>query len=360
MPLADIAHIGQPLLHRGRAEGTLRHHRRRFRRHPGQQRIHPRHVETGEALIEAADHLIPDRRAEEPDRAPHPRAGGHQQPFHPDLLGHPVPMHRPAATEGDDAPPLHRLAALDRMDPRRVRHVLIDHLDYAERRHLRRQPEPPADLRRQRRPRRLRIEPQIPPREKLRVVAAEGQVRIRHRRPQPAAAVAGRPRIRPRALGPDGDAPHAVHRRERPAAGADLHHLDHRNPQRQAGALLEPADARHLEGAGGLRLILVDHADLRGRPAHVEGQHLGQPALLRDMGGEDRPARRPGFHQPDRVAHRRLEGGEPAAREHHEQRAGEAAGAEPGLQPLQIARHQRLHIGVGDGGREALPLPHLR
>ena len=78
------------------------------------------------------------------------------------------------------------------------------------------------------------------------------------------------------------------------------------------------------------------------------------------MRGKDRAARRPALHQPNGKPRRRLQRGQPTARQHHEQRAGHAGMAQPGLQPPEIARHHRLHIGVGDGGAEPLPLPHLR
>ncbi len=108
--------------------------------------------------------------------------------------------------------------------------------------------------------------------------------------------------------------------RDRAAAGADLHHLDHRNPQRQSGAFAEPPDPRDLERARGLRLAIVDQADLRGGAAHVERQHVGDAALPRDGGGEDRAAGGPAFHQADREAARGLDRGQAAARQHQEHR----------------------------------------
>src|SRR6516165_10753811 len=86
-----------------------------------------------------------------------------------------------------------------------------------------------------------------------------------------AAPVAHRSRLRAGAVRTDDDAPERVDARDRAAAGADLDHFDHRDAQRQPAALEKAVDPRHLEGARGLRLRLVDEADLRGRPAHVEG-----------------------------------------------------------------------------------------
>src|SRR5215468_2215164 len=108
--------------------------------------------------------------------------------------------------------------------------------------------------------------------------------------------------------------PEKVDARDRAAAGADLDHFDHRDAQRQPAAFEKAVDPRHLEGARGLRLRLVDEADLRGRAAHVEGYDLIEPVLTRDAGGKDRAARRPGFDQSDREANGGLAGCDPPAR----------------------------------------------
>ncbi len=78
------------------------------------------------------------------------------------------------------------------------------------------------------------------------------------------------------------------------------------------------------------------------------------------MGGKYRPARRPTLHQPDRKPARRLDRRQPAARQHQEHRRRNPHPRQPIRQPRQITRHQRLHIGIRRGGREPLPLPHLR
>ena len=74
----------------------------------------------------------------------------------------------------------------------------------------------------------------------------------------------------------------------------------------------------------------------------------------------DRIARGPGFHQAHGEKARRLERGEAAARGHQVERAGEAAALELGCQPLQVARHERLHVGVGAGRGEALVFADFR
>ena len=79
-----------------------------------------------------------------------------------------------------------------------------------------------------------------------------------------------------------------------------------------------------------------------------------------DVGGEDGAARRAAFHQPDGELGGALKADDPAAGMHQEDRAIGPLRAQTVLQPSQIGFHQRLDIGVGDGGVEPLVFPHLR
>ena len=121
----------------------------------------------------------------------------------------------------------------------------------------------------------------------FRLDMAEHHVAVGHGRPRAAAAVAGGARIGAGAVGADGDAFQLVDARDRAAAGPDLDHLDDRDAQWQAAALFEAVDARDLESAAGLRLKIVDQADLRGRAAHIVRQNGVEPALPRDLAGKD-------------------------------------------------------------------------
>ena len=147
--------------------------------------------------------------------------------------------------------------------------------------------------------------------------------------------------------------------RDGAAAGTDLHHLDHGNPQWQTGAFAEAPDACDLERARGLRLAIVDQADLRGGAAHVERQHVGDAAFARDGGGEDCATGGTAFHQADRETTGGFDRGQAAARQHQEHRCRYLEATQPVRKIAQIARHQRLHVGVGDRGGEAFPLAHL-
>ena len=211
----------------------------------------------------------------------------------------------------------------------------------------------------QRRFGRVAVERHAPAGKAGRVDPPEQQIGIGHGRPGPAAAIAGRPRIGASAVRPDGDPLQTVDPRDRAAAGADLDHLDDRDAQWQPAALLEAVDPRDLKGAVGLRLQIVDQADLRGGPAHVIGQNFVEAALAGDLGGEDGAARRPRLDEPHRKADRGLDRGQPAARQHQEQRAGKPLMTQQGFEIGEVAADQWLDIGVGAGGRKALVFAHL-
>ena len=292
MALPQIAHEADAPAFERCAKTALADHVLRLALHLGEQGVHRGDVETREALVEAADDLVADRRAQEADGAADAGAGGNQHAIDADLFGDARRVNRATAAEGDHHPVLIGLAGLDRVDPRGVGHVLVHHLDDAEGCHLGIEAERGTERGRDRAPRRIGIEVQRAAGEALRIVAAKQQIGVRHGGPGAAAAVAGRAGIGAGALRPDRDPPERVDMRERAAAGADLHHLDHRDAQRQAGPLLEAPDAGDLEAARGLRREAVDQADLRRGAAHVEGDHAFEPALARDAGGEQRPAGR--------------------------------------------------------------------
>ena len=176
----------------------------------------------------------------------------------------------------------------------------------------------------------------------------------------PAEVVGGRAGFRAGAARPDADLPEGVHGGDGAAAGADLQHLDHRDGDGHAAALLEPGRPRHLEAGGGARHVVLDEGDLGRRAAHVERADAVAAVAGGQIGGEHGAARRPRLHQPHGERRRNLHAQQAAAGVDEVQRAGGAAGAEFGLQATQVRGHQRLHVGVGAGGVEALVLAHPR
>ena len=140
MALADIAHIGDAALRDRRAEAALCDDLHRLGFHVGEQRVHRDNVEGGKALIKTANNLVADGRTEETDGAANAGARWHQHMPDADLLRDAARVHWAAAAERDQRAAFIGLAGLDRVDARGVGHVLVDHLDDAERGHLRGQP----------------------------------------------------------------------------------------------------------------------------------------------------------------------------------------------------------------------------
>ena len=66
------------------------------------------------------------------------------------------------------------------------------------------------------------------------------------------------------------------------------------------------------------------------------------------------------LHKADREAACGFQRGEASARHHEIKRGLEVHPAKSVLETLEIARHQGPHIGIGNGGGEALELAHLR
>ena len=201
-------------------------------------------------------------------------------------------MHRPGAAEREERELRDVLAALDRVDARRRRHVLVDHLVDAPGRAHAVEAERPADPRLDRARRGLAVEAHLAAEEERRIEIAEHQIGIGHGRLVAALAVAGRPRIGAGAVRPDLEQPERVDPGDAAAAGADLDHLDHRHLDRQAAALLEAVHAVDLEVRRDQGLAVLDQAGLGGGAAHVEREQaraVDQPAVV---GGGERAGRR--------------------------------------------------------------------
>ena len=141
--------------------------------------------------------------------------------------------------------------------------------------------------------------------------------------------------------------------RDRAAAGADLDQLDGGDLHRQAGAAQEALLARRLEAVGDQRLAVVDQRELGRRAAHVEGQHALQPGVAAEPGAGQRARRRAAFQQLHRRALGLADMRQAAVRQHQEQAAGNALGAQRLLQPLEIDLGERPDVGVGHRRRGA-------
>ena len=356
MSLAHVAHVGTRPFRRGNARRAFGDHGSRFVPHPGEHLANQVGVKGGQAHVAAAHDLVRDGRQQEPHRRAHAGVARHQEAVQPQLVGQSGRVNRRRSPERDDRAALDALAPLDRVGPRGVGHVLVHHLAHAQRGHPGVEAQLSAHAAPDRRLGPAPIQRNRAAGEQLRVDPPQNHVRIGHGGLFPAPPVRRRTRLGPRARRPHMNAVQIVHPRNRPAPGADLDHLDHRNPHGQPAALLEAVAARYLEGAGVKGLAAVDHAQLGRRASHVEREHVAQIEGARQMARQNRPAGRAGLDETDRGRHGRVERGQAAPRCHEQEGAVKPGVAQRRRQTPEIARHQRLNVGVGASRRRAFVL----
>ncbi len=263
-------------------------------------------------------------------------------------------MHRTRAPEGDQAVSGRVGAGFRDVHARSRRHVVVDDLGDAGRRLVEAEPELLAEPRK-RGARPPGIEPHAPAEKAFGREVAAHEVGIGHGRLFAALAVAGRAGNRAGAARTDAHEAEPVGRRDAAPAGADLDELDHRQAQREAAALLEALQARRLELVAPMRPPVVDQADLGGRAAHVEGDHVPPFGLPAQEGRAHRTRGGPRFDERDRLLAGVARRGDAAVRQHDEQRHAEQA-----FELDEVAHGDRRHIGVGDRGREALVFADFR
>ncbi len=178
--------------------------------------------------------------------------------------------------------------------------------------------------------------------------AAEHQIRVGYRRFGAAETITSRARGGAGTLW--ADAQHAfLDPCERAAAGADLENIHHRDLDRQRRVV-----AAEQRRAGGQRLALVDHAGLRGRAAHIEGDRIRQADRMTERPRADDAGRRSRFHHADAMLFRLVGFVKPAGRLHDEERALAAFLPEMIVDLAEIGAHARADIGIRGSGRNAL------
>ena len=212
-------------------------------------------------------------------------------------FGEPGGVHRSAAAEGDEGEVARIASALDRHRPDRALHRRVGDAVDAFRRSEQRQPERLGHVLPERALGARRVEPQLATDEIAGVEIAEDEIRVSHRRPFAAAAVAGWTGHRPGALRADAQHAAGVDPRERAAAGTDLGDIDGRDANQMPAALDEPAalaqSAAHLVLRRERERAALDDRRLRGGAAHVEGDQVLEPRGAARRGGGDH-SRRPG------------------------------------------------------------------
>ena len=269
-------------------------------------------------------------------------------------------MQRCGPTERDHHVVGDILAVLHRMDPRGIRHVLVDHLGDAESRRLHFQRELRANLNVDRFFSGAHVENDRASREIPSVNLAQHQIGVGYSRARPAQSVAGWAWLRPSTLGAGLDAAQRINRRDGPAASTDLNHLDHGNGDRDARPLGKAVGARHLKSARCARGELLDQADLRRSAAHIVGDHLAKIEAASNVGCKDRAPCRARLDQAHREFRRRLDRHKATTRVDQKHRAPPAHLPKSRLQAQQVIGHQRAHVSVGADRVEALKLAHLR
>ena len=151
------------------------------------------------------------------------------------------------------------------------------------------------------------------------VESSQQDIGVGHRRFRAAAAVAGGTRHRACALRANPQRIALADARDAAAAGADFEDIHHRDLDRQR--LLVAADQR---APGRQRLAVADHASLRRRAAHIEGDGVLQAELRADGLRADHTSRRAGLQHADAIPARMLDGKQAAGRLHDEEIAAEA------------------------------------
>ena len=185
---------------------------------------------------------------------------------------------------------------------------------------------------------------------------AEHDVRIGHRRLDPAAVVAGGPGLGARAPRPDLEAASRVEPRDASAAGPDLGDVDRGDAEELTASSQETASGG--ERTAGFVLpapgdgAVLDQRRLCGRPAHVERDHVLPSEPARDRQGGDDAGRRPRLEGEDR-AHPGVGRGHDAAgglHDHHGR--ADLPSRQATSDVVEIDGDQGLHVRIdGSCGR---------
>ena len=188
--------------------------------------------------------------------------------------------------------------------------------------------------------------------EVLGVQAPEHEVRVRHRGHLAAAAVADRPRLRPRALRPH------------PEGAGDLVDADHAAAAAADGLDVDLGQVVlvlvHLAAEGVGRLAAVDDPDVERRAAHVGGDDVLVAHGAGRVPGAHDSGDRSGIQGEKRRAPRRLDRDGPARALRYLERCPVPGLREAPLDVGEVARGHRSDIGVETGRGGAFVLPPLR
>ena len=320
-------------------------HPRRERREPG--------VELGrgqpvERPPEGLDVIVGHPGHDAAQRREHARVRGDDHPGHAELLGQAASVERPGPAVGDQREVPEVATALDRDEPDGAPHGGVRHLENPRCR----LGKPEAERLGYRLDRRAGAGPVDADRLAEQGVGPEGArhgVRVGDGGGRAPEAVARGPGPGARAFGPDPER-RAVGAGERPSAGADRFDADRGQPH---GLPAEPALGQVLGPAIG------DQADVRGRPAHVEGDGVPETGRPREEPGRRDAAGGAGDGHGERPPARDRRRHHGAARLEKMQRRPDTRAGERGLEVGEIAVRDRHHRRVQRRRRGPLVLAEL-
>ena len=197
---------------------------------------------------------------------------------------------------------------------------------------------------------RIGVELHVAAQELLGRQVAEDEEGVGHRRFGPAPAVTRRARDRAGRAGPHPQHPPGVGPPDRPPAGADRLDVDEGQRRPHAHELAPGAP----DG-----LSARDDGDIEGCPAHVAGDHVGDPLGPRELGRGSDAGRRSRFGQTDRYPARLVDRDGPSRRVHEKERHGEAPLLQRGRELLDAGKGAGdVRVEEGEGG--ALVFAHGR
>ena len=304
----------------------------------------------GEPAQYGARRLAARRRRRVAQRAEHARRRRHDHRPGARQLAERVRVQRPGPAERDQGEVARVEALLHRHQAQPPEHVLVDDVDDPRRCGLRRrQPHRLGDLL-DGRPRGTDVEGDLATRQRRRQVA-EHDVRVRDRRLGAAPAVRGGPGVGTRGLRAHAQRPGQLGDvRDRAAAGADRPDIHTGRAHRQVADFRLPPDPRREP---------LDERDICGGAPHVEGDEVGEPALLGDPHRACDATGRAGQQHRHRCGDGGLRGGQPAVAAQDRQFAGHSVRAQAPGQRLHVPLDVRLHVAVRHRGDGSLVLAQL-
>ncbi len=182
--------------------------------------------------------------------------------------------------------------------------------------------------------------------------APEHQLAVGGGRLRAAAAVAGRPGVRPGRARANLEHAARVHVCDRAAARTDRVELDHRDHR----VVLAHAG---VEQVAHPHLAARRHADVGRRAPHVQADHARRPGRASRPDAADQARDRSREERGDGLVRRALLGQYAAGRAHQVQLRVEAASGHLARQPAHVAAHLRADVGVQAHRGEALVLAVL-